>query len=98
MEQGAESAVGIVISPKMLAVAREKTRYPQVEYHCMAMEDMDFPPESFDAVLSSLAFHYIEAFEPIVQKVVSCLKPGGAFVFSAEHPVFTAYGNTGLVL
>lgn len=93
MEQGADSAVGIDISKKMLEVAVEKTPYPQVEYRCVAMEDMDFPAGSFDIALSSLAFHYIESFETVVKKVWSFLKPGGSFVFSVEHPVFTAYGT-----
>lgn len=93
MEQGAESAVGIDISRKMLQAAREKTRFPQVEYQCAAMEDVQFPPESFDIILSSLALHYIESFEDIAKKAFTFLKPGGHFVFSAEHPVFTAYGT-----
>lgn len=44
-------------------------------------------------VLSSLTFHYLESFEDICTKVHSCLNPGGVFVFSVEHPVFTAYGT-----
>ena len=93
MEHGAASAVGIDISCKMLEVAREKTPYPQVEYRCTAMEDMEFPKESFDIALSSLAFHYIESFDKIAKKVNTFLKPGGSFLFSVEHPVFTAYGT-----
>lgn len=93
MEQGASSAVGIDISQKMLEVARAKTTYPEVEYQCVAMEDMEFEPENFDIVLSSLAFHYIECFEEIVQKIYRFLKPGGVLVFSVEHPVFTAQGS-----
>lgn len=93
MEHGAASAVGIDISRKMLEVAREKTPYPQVEYRCTAMEDMEFPKESFDIALSSLAFHYIESFDKIAKKVNTFLKPGGSFLFSVEHPVFTAYGT-----
>lgn len=93
MENGADSAVGIDISHKMLKVAREKTPYQEVEYRCVAMEDMDFPAESFDIVLSSLAFHYIESFDAVVRRVRTFLKPGGSFVFSVEHPVFTAFGT-----
>lgn len=93
MDNGAASAVGIDISEKMLDIARSKTPYPEVEYQCVAMEDIDFPPESIDVALSSLALHYIENFEMIAAKVHSFLKPGGAFVFSVEHPVFTAYGT-----
>ncbi|MCI9273880.1 MAG: class I SAM-dependent methyltransferase [Clostridiales bacterium] len=92
MEQGACSAVGIDISHKMLDVARSKTKFPQVSYQCVAIEEMDFPAESFDIVLSSLALHYISSFDPVVKKVNTYLKPGGSFVFSVEHPIFTSYG------
>lgn len=93
MEHGAKGAVGIDISQKMLEVAKEKTQDERVSYQCVAMEDMDFEKESFDIVLSSLAFHYIKDFDVIVKKVASYLKPNGVFVFSVEHPVFTAEGS-----
>lgn len=93
MEHGAKGAVGIDISQKMLEVAKEKTQDVRVSYQCVAMEDMDFEKESFDIVLSSLAFHYIKDFDVIVKKVASYLKPNGVFVFSVEHPVFTAEGS-----
>lgn len=94
MEHGAFSAAGVDISKRMLEVAREKTKkWTQVEYYCCAMEDIDFPAESFDIALSSLALHYVENFAPLVHKIYSVLKPGGTFIFSAEHPVFTAYGS-----
>ena len=92
-EHGASAVVGIDISRRMLEVARAKTSFPQVRYRCVAMEDMEFDEGSFDVVLSSLALHYIEDFEPVVRKVHRFLKPGGSFLFSVEHPVFTAYGT-----
>lgn len=58
-----------------------------------AMEDLEFPPASFDVVISSLAFHYVENFDDMIKKIKSWLKPGGTLVFSTEHPVFTAYGT-----
>lgn len=93
MEQGAKSAVGVDISGKMLAVAREKTTDPNVEYLQLPMEEISFPPQSFDIVISSLALHYVASFEEIAQKVQSFLKPNGMFIFSVEHPIFTAYGS-----
>lgn len=93
MEQKATKVVGIDISQKMLDIAQEKTSFKQVEYICTAMEDFEAEAESFDVVLSSLALHYIADFEAVIKKVNHCLKPGGGFVFSVEHPIFTAYGT-----
>lgn len=93
MEQGAAGVVGVDISEKMLDVARLKTAYQQVEYICSAVEDVDFETESFDVVISSLALHYVPDFDLVAQKVNRWLKRGGSFVFSVEHPIFTAYGT-----
>ena len=93
MEHGASSVVGVDISHKMLEVAKEKTHFPQVEYKCCAIEDVEFPEESFDVILSSLAFHYVADYEILVKKIYRILKSGGKLVFTVEHPVFTAYGT-----
>lgn len=69
MEHGASSVVGVDISHKMLEVAKEKTHFPQVEYKCCAIEDVEFPEESFDVILSSLAFHYVADYEILVKKI-----------------------------
>lgn len=90
---GAKSVIGIDLSEKMLNEARTHHHAEQIKYLRMPMEEIDFPPNSFDVVISSLAFHYIESFEEMVLKVHHCLSPRGDFVFSAEHPVFTAYGS-----
>lgn len=90
---GAEYVLGTDISEKMLAAAREKNGHENVEYRCIAMEDMDFPEGSFDVVISSLAFHYVRDFETLAAKISRWLVPGGYFVYSVEHPVFTSYGT-----
>lgn len=92
-EHGAAQAVGVDLSERMLAQAREKSGSLPIAYHRMAIEDIDFPPESFDVVISSLALHYVESFPTVCEKVRRCLKKGGSFVFSVEHPIFTAYGT-----
>lgn len=91
-EHGARSVLGLDISGKMLAVARGHHAASVIEYRRMAMEDADFADGSFDVVLSSLAFHYVADFGALVRKIVRWLRPGGDFVFSCEHPVFTAEG------
>jgi SAM-dependent methyltransferase len=92
LEHGAVSVVGIDISEKMLAVAKEKTS-KKIKYICQSIEDAQFPKDSFDIVISSLTFHYVESFEDIVKNVFNWLVNGGEFVFSVEHPVFTSYGT-----
>lgn len=92
-EHGASRVLGVDISENMLAEARKKTASPLVEYRCCPIEDLDCPPESFDTVVSSLAFHYVESFPDICRLVHRALVKGGDFVFSVEHPVFTAYGT-----
>ncbi|GIO23515.1 methyltransferase [Oceanobacillus sp. J11TS1] len=89
-EQGAESVIGVDISERMLNRAKELTNDSGISYLHQAIEDVDFPKESMDVIISSLAIHYIESFSSICEKVNYLLKPGGSFVFSVEHPIFTA--------
>jgi SAM-dependent methyltransferase len=92
VENGAKSVIGIDISQKMLSEAKNKTKCGNIEYICMPIEDIDFPEESFDVVISSLALHYVKSFEDVLVRVYKCLSKGGDFVFSVEHPIFTAQG------
>ena len=64
-----------------------------IEYRLSAIEDLDLPPESFDAVISSLAFHYVERFDLVCRQLRRCLTSGGSLVFSVEHPIFTALAS-----
>ncbi|MCC2253524.1 class I SAM-dependent methyltransferase [Ruminococcus sp. CLA-AA-H200] len=93
VQNGADSVLGIDISRRMLETAEQKNYDEKIDYRCAAMEDLRFPEETFDVVLSSLAFHYVKDFEPLVRNISSWLKNGGQFVFSVEHPVFTAFGT-----
>ena len=93
IEQGASSVIGIDISTKMLQKAKEINAHDRITYLHQAIEDFDFPCHYFDSVISSLCFHYIKSFDDICSKVHHCLKPNGDFVFSVEHPIFTAEGQ-----
>lgn len=92
-QQGATQIMGIDLSEKMLAVAKEKSTSLPIQYQCIAMEDFSASNNSFDVILSALAFHYISDFDSLIQKINEWLVPGGDFVFSVEHPVFTSYGT-----
>ncbi|MGE6353135.1 class I SAM-dependent methyltransferase [Flavobacterium sp. NPDC079362] len=89
-EQGAENVIGIDLSKKMIDKAKEISKHLSIEYHQMPVEDIEFENEQFDIVFSSLTFHYIEDLNIVFRKINQCLKKGGSFVFSIEHPVFTS--------
>jgi len=92
VENGAKSVIGVDISQKMLNEAKSQTTYENIKYICMPIEDIDFPDNSFEVVISSLALHYIQSYEDVLNKINKCLSKGGDFVFSVEHPIFTAQG------
>mgnify|MGYP001171376149 CR=1 FL=1 len=89
-EQQATEVIGVDISEKMLTKARELTNDPQIKYLNMPIEKINFSPAQFDVVISSLALHYVKSLELVCQKIYDYLKPGGAFILSVEHPIFTA--------
>lgn len=92
-EHGAAYVLGTDISEKMLDTAREKNEFPNIEFKKAAMEDIECAEGSFDVVISSLALHYVKDYKELAFNISRWLKPGGRFVFSVEHPVFTAYGT-----
>lgn len=92
-QQGAAEVLGIDLSEKMLEKACAMTDSPVISYQRAAMEEVWLEKASVDVVLSSLALHYVEDYETLIRQIHQALKPGGVFVFSVEHPVFTAYGN-----
>lgn len=93
IENGAKSVTGVDISEKMLEKAKEVNNLPGIEYLQKALEDVDYQAKEFDIILSSLTFHYIESFDRISQRIYKWLKLKGIFIFSVEHPIFTAFGN-----
>lgn len=89
-EQGAERVLGTDISEKMIRAARDLNAHPCIRYRRAAMEDLAFAPQSFDLVVSSFALHYVRDYAALAANVATWLTPGGAFVFSVEHPIITA--------
>lgn len=91
--QGASSVLAVDMSEKMLCRAREINSDEKIEYRCGDMEDFEMESDSYDMVFSSLAIHYVKDYQRLVRKVYASLKKGGVFLFSVEHPVFTAEGS-----
>src|SRR4051812_38368634 len=89
-EAGAAEVMGVDVSERMLAKAREMTADPAIDYVKSGIEMFELPTGSFDLVYSSLALHYVEDFAGVAEAVHRWLAPGGRFVFSVEHPILTA--------
>lgn len=93
VEHGAKVVYALDSSLAMLNEAEKRNYDPKIIYCLQAMEEMDFPPESFDVIFSSLSFHYVEDLSSVFHKIFSFLKSGGLFIFSVEHPLFTTEGS-----
>lgn len=92
---GADSVLGVDLSERMLARAQSLTHDPAITYALADIETLNLPAASFDLVYSSLALHYIEGYDAVCAGVRRLLTPGGRFVFSVEHPIYTAPQNPG---
>lgn len=87
-DNGAKRVVGVDISEGLLAIA--KTNNPDIEFHEMDMEELDFPDESFDLAYSSLAIHYVDDWTKPLKEAYRVLRSGGQYVFSCGHPIDSA--------
>lgn len=92
-ENGANSVLGIDSSDKMLAIAKQKNKFNNVEFKKIDINNLNSMNAKFDLVFSSLALHYVEDFEKVVANVQILLNPNGEFIFSVEHPIFTSEGT-----
>ena len=79
----------------MLTRARAETADAAITYLSADLERVELPNAAFDVAYSSLALHYIENLGRLLGAVHRALVPGARFVFSAEHPIFTAPANPG---
>jgi SAM-dependent methyltransferase len=89
-EQGAAQVLGVDVSERMLARAAADTQDAAIAYTRADLESFEPAPASFDVVYSSLTFHYIADLERLLSSVYRSLHSGGSFVFSVEHPLYTA--------
>jgi len=89
IDHGAASVFGVDLSEQMLARA---ATFPMrgITYQRADLSALQLPADSFDLVFSALALHYLPDIAPLLATVHAALVPGGRFVFSTEHPIFTA--------
>lgn len=80
-EQPTQQIVGIDISEKMLAIAREKLQnYPNVSFAVASASALPFANNSFDVIVSANAFHYFEDPDAALKEMKRVLKPKGQVI------------------
>jgi SAM-dependent methyltransferase len=90
LDLGANSVVGVDLSQNMICAAHERAAgRDRIKFQCAAIEDFTSPKETFDLVISSLAFHYVADLGALFRNIHVWLKNSGTLVFSIEHPVVT---------
>ena len=75
-----ESAVGIDISEKNIAEAREKISDQRVSFDIMSADKLSFPDNSFDMVTNINSLHHLEHAGTALNEMLRVLKPGGTFL------------------
>lgn len=91
IKNDAASVLAIDPSANMLRAARKNSDDSRITFQQIAVENLECNAASFDLIVSSLVFHYVENFDFLVKKMASWLKPQGQLIFSVEHPICTAY-------
>ena len=90
-EQGAVSVDALDLSTRMLARAAELTGSSDViSYRRADLDALELPPASYDVAYSALVLHYLVDLPRFLATVHAALRPGGSFVLTCEHPVYTA--------
>ncbi len=73
--------VGVDISEKMLAIAKQKCSiYPQVSFELASASALPFNSDSFDVIVSASSFHYFDDPLAALTEIKRVLKPDGKVV------------------
>ena len=92
-ERGA-SVVGLDPSPQMLAYAKQKAAtLGNIDLRDGTIDNMDFPSDHFDLVVSALAFSHLPDLKSTLQACVRVLKNGGRIIISDIHPFWPVSGH-----
>jgi len=88
------AVVGLDPSLGMLEQARRKvTPFQHFELHQGTIEEMGFPQEHFDLVLSALTLNHLPDLESPLREAARVLKSGGRMIISDIHPYWPISGH-----
>ncbi len=88
------TVTGIDAAGKMIEVARKKRGSGHCHFEAMAAENLIFPDESFDGVVSSLFYHHVplDLKKQSLAEAFRVLKSGGKLVIADMHTPTTFMG------
>lgn len=86
VDKGAE-VVAVDFSPSMIEMTKKRIGDKAEIIRADLNEPLTFiEDKSIDVIVSSLALHYIKAWNPVMAEFYRVLKPAGHLVFSVHHP------------
>ena len=81
----ADIVVATDLSPRMLAVAKERIRAANVTFQVEDCQKTSLPDDAFDAIFISLVIHFTQP-EKTVTEMRRILKPGGTLIIANLDP------------
>jgi ubiquinone/menaquinone biosynthesis C-methylase UbiE len=80
-EYSSQQIVGVDISDKMLAIAKQKcSAYPQVSFQIASASNLPFYSNSFDVIVSANSFHYFDDPLAALKEMRRVLKRDGKVI------------------
>jgi malonyl-CoA O-methyltransferase len=94
VDSGAERAVGIDLSPEMLAAGRARFALaPDVELHVADMADTGLAENSFDLLWCRLAIGHVPDCRPVYRELARLANFGARVIVTDFHPAAWAAGH-----
>lgn len=75
------------LNPGMLVLAKEKIRHQKVDWKIADAQDLPFPDQQFDHVVSQFGVMFFPDKQKAMDEVFRVLQPGGKFIFSTWESV-----------
>ena len=91
LSQAAKEVIGVDISQKAIAYAREHYQKPNIKFTAMDVCKLVFPDKYFDTVCSLETLEHLSEPEKFISEVKRVLKENGVFILSTPHVKKTNY-------
>ncbi len=83
---GVDFSAGMLQQARRKAASREVTN---IEFLEMDMQELDFPPESFDAATCAFGIFFVNDMEAQIARIAAVVRPGGKLAISGfQEPLF----------